>query len=169
MSLVSSGQCNSGWRYVSNSWGLYDGEEAPALVDFWRTSINVSGALTETLQRVERRFKAMGGPARVVLMALPSLSAELGGLFAEIEQLVAELEQRYSRYRDDDLVSVINRRAGSPQRTKIDAETIALLGLAGRCGRPPVAYSISPQGRFDAPDFRLKGPVRPERIEAARD
>ena len=30
-------------RYVSkNSWGLYDGEEAPALVDFWRTSINVT-------------------------------------------------------------------------------------------------------------------------------
>ena len=30
-------------RYVSkNSWGLYDGEEAPALVNFWRTSINVN-------------------------------------------------------------------------------------------------------------------------------
>ena len=73
----------------------------------------------------------MGGPARVVIDdTAEGLSAGLDGLFAEIEQLVAELEQRYSRYRDDSLVSLINRRAGSPQRTKIDAETIALLGLA---------------------------------------
>ena len=58
--------------------------------------------MTETLQRVERRFKAMGGPARVVIDGTAEgLSAGLDGLFAEIEQLVAELEQRYSRYRDD--------------------------------------------------------------------
>ena len=76
--------------------------------------------MTETLQRVERRFKAMGGPCRVVIDGTAEgLSGGLDGLFAELEQLVAALEQRYSRYRDDSLVSLINRRAGSPQRTKI--------------------------------------------------
>ena len=91
-------------------------------------------------------------------------------LLSDVEQLVATLEQRYSRYRDDSLVSLINRRAGGPQRTKIDEETIALLGLAE-------ALWESTGGLFDitsgplrrAWDFRSRGPARPERIEAARD
>ena len=113
----------------------------------------------------------MGGPARVVIDGTAEgLSAGLDGLFAEIEQLVAELEQRYSRYRDDSLVSVINRRAGSLQRTKIDAETIALLGLAEALWETTGGlFDITSGPLRRAWDFRLKGPVRPERIEAARD
>jgi hypothetical protein len=30
-------------RYVSNNdWGLFDGDEAPALVDFWRATVGIS-------------------------------------------------------------------------------------------------------------------------------
>ncbi len=113
----------------------------------------------------------MGGPARVVIDGTAEgVSAGSEELFAEVEQLVAALEQRYSRYRDDSLVSLINRRAGDPQHTKIDEETIALLGLAE-------ALWESTDGLFDitsgplrrAWDFRSRGPARPERIEAARD
>ena len=113
----------------------------------------------------------MGGPAHVVIDGTAEgLSAGLDGLFAEIEQLVAELEQRYSRYRDDSLVSLINRRAGSPQRTKIDEETIALLGVAEALWETTGGlFDITSGPLRRAWDFRSKGPVRPERIEAARD
>ena len=113
----------------------------------------------------------MGGPARVVIDGgAEGLSTGLDGLFAEIEQLVAELEQRYSRYRDDSLVSLINRRAGSPQRTKIDAETIALLGLAEALWETTGGlFDITSGPLRRAWDFRSKGPAKPERIEAARD
>ena len=113
----------------------------------------------------------MGGAARVVIDGtVQCVPAKLDELFSDVEQLVAALEQRYSRYHDDSLVSLINRRAGGPQRTKIDEETIALLGLAE-------ALWESTGGLFDitsgplrrAWDFRSRGPARPERIEAARD
>lgn len=113
----------------------------------------------------------MGGPARVVIDGtVQSVPAKLDELFSDVEQLVAALEQRYSRYRDDSLVSLINRRSGGLQRTKIDEETIALLRLAE-------ALWESTGGLFDitsgplrrAWDFRSMGPARPERIEAARN
>ncbi|OUV66174.1 MAG: hypothetical protein CBC82_02285 [Cellvibrionales bacterium TMED122] len=127
--------------------------------------------MTETLQRVERRFKAMGGPCRVVIdSTAEGAFAWLDGLFAEVEQLVAALEQRYSRYRDDSLVSLINRRAGSPQRTKIDEETIALLGLAEALWETTGGlFDITSGPLRRAWDFRSVGPARPECIEAARD
>ena len=131
----------------------------------------LTGVLTKTLQRVERRFKAMGGPARVVIDGIADSSyAGLDELFAEVEQLVAALEQRYSRYREDSLVSLINRRAGSHQRTKIDEETIALLGLAEALWETTGGlFDITSGPLRRAWDFRSKGPARPELIEAARD
>ena len=112
----------------------------------------------------------MGGPARVVIANTAEREpAELEALCVEVEQLVASLEQRYSRYREDSLVSLINRRAGSPQRTKIDPETLALLELAKTLWEATGGlFDITSGPLRRAWDFRSGAPVRPERIEAAR-
>ena len=112
----------------------------------------------------------MGGPARVVIANTAEREpAELEALCVEVEQLVASLEQRYSRYREDSLVSLINRRAGSPQRTKIDPETRALLELAKTLWEATGGlFDITSGPLRRAWDFRSGAPVRPERIEAAR-
>ena len=112
----------------------------------------------------------MGGPARVVIDNTAEREPADEALCVEVEQLVASLEQRYSRYREDSLVSLINRRAGSPQRTKIDEETIALLELAKTLWEATGGlFDITSGPLRRAWDFRSKRPVRPERIEAARD
>ncbi|HVE48084.1 MAG TPA: FAD:protein FMN transferase [Casimicrobiaceae bacterium] len=54
---------------------------------------------------------------------------------------VHRIEAKYSRYRDDSIVSVINRESGR-RAVAIDAETSALLHYADRCHR------LS-EGRFD--------------------
>ena len=112
----------------------------------------------------------MGGPARVVIANTAEREpAELEALCVEVEQLVASLEQRYSRYREDSLVSLINRRAGSPQRTKIDPETLALLELAKTLWEATDGlFDITSGPLRRAWDFQSGAPVRPERIEAAR-
>ena len=112
----------------------------------------------------------MGGPARVVIANTAEREpAELEALCEEVEQLVASLEQRYSRYREDSLVSLINRRAGSPQRTKIDPETRALLELAKTLWEATGGlFDITSGPLRRAWDFQSGAPVRPERIEAAR-
>lgn len=78
-------------------------------------------------------FQAMGSPCSMQFYANSALQAE------SIKQLVvnriAQLEGRYSRYRDDSLISEINRRAGSGTKTSIDAETVALLQYAEQCYR----------------------------------
>lgn len=112
----------------------------------------------------------MGGPARVVIANTAEREpAQLEALCAEVQQLVASLEQRYSRYREDSLVSLINRRAGSPQRTKIDPETLALLELAKTLWEATGGlFDITSGPLRRAWDFQSGAPVRPERIEAAR-
>ena len=112
----------------------------------------------------------MGGPARVVIANTAEREpAELEALCVEVEQLVASLEQRYSRYREDSLVSLINRRAGSRQRTKIDPETLALLELAKTLWEATDGlFDITSGPLRRAWDFQSGAPVRPERIEAAR-
>jgi thiamine biosynthesis lipoprotein len=83
---------------------------------------------------------------------------------------VLRIEAKYSRYRDDSLVTRINRAAGGAA-VEIDAETAALVGYADRC------FTES-GGRFDltsgvlrrAWDFRRKPPALPEpaALEAAK-
>ena len=66
-------------------------------------------------------------------------------------------------------MSLINRRAGSPQRTKIDPETRALLELAKTLWEATGGlFDITSGPLRRAWDFRSGAPVRPERIEAAR-
>ena len=43
---------------------------------------------------------------------------------------VRRLERKYSRYRDDSLLSAINRSAGDPQGIEVDPETAGLLDFA---------------------------------------
>lgn len=80
------------------------------------------------MQRYEHRFVAMGGPCCIRLdcgdesLALQVISA------AEAE--VRRLEQCYSRYLDDSLTTLINRRAGTGEVTAIDGETAGLLHYA---------------------------------------
>lgn len=109
----------------------------------------------------------MGGPAVIVVDA-PALhsAASEAAVVASVE-LLTEIEHRYSRYRQDSLVSLINRRAGTRVVTPIDDETRALLGLAQKL------YNQS-DGRFDvtsgvlrhAWDFREGRVVDPTRIDA---
>jgi len=82
---------------------------------------------------------------------------------------VLRIEAKYSRYRDDSLVTRINRAAGGAA-VEIDTETAALVAYADRC------FAES-GGRFDltsgvlrrAWDFRRKPPALPEpaALEAA--
>lgn len=54
---------------------------------------------------------------------------------------VRRIERRYSRYRDDSVISALNRAAGA-QPLEVDAETAALLDYADHCYRQS-------EGRFD--------------------
>ncbi len=78
-------------------------------------------------------FNAMGSPCSIQFFTDTDSNAE------EIYQLALDrinaLEQRYSRYRNDSLISLINDQAGSGIKTLIDIETVALLQYADQCYR----------------------------------
>ncbi len=76
-------------------------------------------------------FKAMGSPCSLQFCTDSSAKAE--AIYQLVLKRIGELEQRYSRYRNDSLISAINRRAGSGMKTPIDTETVALLHYADRC------------------------------------
>lgn len=78
-----------------------------------------------TLQR--HRFTAMGGPCELLLYGA---DAEAARAFAAAEAEVRRLEARYSRYRDDSVISTLNRSAGDPAGFEPDEETAALLDYA---------------------------------------
>ena len=72
----------------------------------------------------------MGGPGRLVINGTPEKQLDLGGIAGQVRTLLEALETRYSRYRPESIVGVINRRAGSGLFTEVDPETQALLDLA---------------------------------------
>ncbi|MEP5763490.1 MAG: FAD:protein FMN transferase [Halieaceae bacterium] len=80
------------------------------------------------MQRIDHSFNAMGGPCRVRLVHADKSTANDAIRAAETE--VRRLEQKYSRYLDDSVTSLINRAAGSGQACAIDSETAGLLGYA---------------------------------------
>ena len=83
------------------------------------------------LQVFNFAFQAMGSPCSVQYCADSAQHAE--SVYRLVTERIAQLEQRYSRYRDDSLISAINRHAGSGIKTKIDPETAALLHYAEQC------------------------------------
>jgi len=85
------------------------------------------------LQVFNFEFKAMGSPCSMQFFADSKLKAE--AVYRLAVDRIAQLEQRYSRYRDDSLITEINRRAGSGIKTPLDSETLALLQYADHCYR----------------------------------
>ena len=78
-------------------------------------------------------FKAMGSPCELQLFARDGKDARriYDLAIADIERL----EQRYSRYREDSLLSAINRVAAAGGGISVDAETASLLNYAETCYR----------------------------------
>lgn len=95
-------------------------------------------ASVDQVQLHRHGFQAMGSPCEVqVECADPALAARLGEI-AEAE--ARRIEHKFSRYRDDSVVTAINRSNGSPVR--LDEETAGLVDYAANC------FALS-KGRFD--------------------
>ena len=75
----------------------------------------------------QRSFKAMGSPCEIQVYAESLAPAELAMLSA-IEK-ISSIESKFSRYREDSVVSKINRAAGH-SATEVDDETADLLDFA---------------------------------------
>jgi len=80
---------------------------------------------------VKMSFHAMGSPCHIQFYVFKS--AQEKHAKSVIKQCLSGLEQRYSRYRKDSLISLINQRAGSGKETAIDAEMLGLLNYAEQC------------------------------------
>ncbi len=72
-------------------------------------------------------FQAMGGPCELKLYAPDAATLDKAAEAAIAE--VRRIESTYSRYRDDSIVSAINKAAGK-RAVQVDAETAALLDYA---------------------------------------
>ena len=109
----------------------------------------------------------MGGPACLAIDTPPQC-AHFDEIWPAVRTLLQDFEQRYSRYRPDSLVSMINRRAGSKRFTAVDEETQALLDFADQLWR-------ASEGLFDVTSGPLRrawqfqgiGSAEPEHIPAA--
>lgn len=84
-------------------------------------------------------FRAMASPCEVVIADRPA--DEAAGLALAVQREVERIEQKYSRYRDDSVISLLNRNAGGIAVT-VDDETLQLLRSAS------TLYSAS-HGLFD--------------------
>ena len=110
----------------------------------------------------------MGGPARLVLNSKHGQQLDLKNIAKQVRTLLEALEARYSRYRAESIVSVINQRAGSGIFTELDPETQALLDLAGRLWDASGGlFDITSGPLRQAWDFRAGGVADPAQIELA--
>ena len=78
-------------------------------------------------------FRAMGSPCELKLYG--AVGDALDPVAEAGIREVRRLERKYSRYRDDSLLSAINRSAGDPQGIDVDPETSGLLDFAETCFR----------------------------------
>lgn len=83
------------------------------------------------LHRFRFPFKAMGSPCEIQLFATTPAQAE--SIADRIIADVVRLEARYSRYRNDSLLSSINRIAAIGGQIAVDEETACLLNYASTC------------------------------------
>ena len=108
----------------------------------------------------------MGGPARLVLNSKHGQQLDLENIAKQVRTRLEALEARYSRYRAESIVSLINQRAGSGIFTEVDPETQALLDLAGRLwGASGGLFDITSGPLRQAWDFRAGGGADPAQIE----
>ena len=109
----------------------------------------------------------MGGPACLVIDTPPQC-AHFDEIWPAVRTLLQDFEQRYSRYRPDSLVSMINRRAGSKRYTAVDEETQALLDFADQLWRASEGlFDITPGPLRRAWQFQGIGSAEPEHIASA--
>ncbi len=76
-------------------------------------------------------FKAMGSSCEIQLYTHHKKQAE--HIAQQVIADVQRIEQRYSRYRDDSVLSKINRCAEKAGSINVDEETLALLNYANTC------------------------------------
>ncbi|MBX3617088.1 FAD:protein FMN transferase [Nitrosomonas sp.] len=76
-------------------------------------------------------FNAMGSPCSIQLYARNDKSAQRAAKIAMDD--VSRLEAKYSRYREDSLISSINRIAADGGQLPVDDETAGLLDYASTC------------------------------------
>ncbi len=76
-------------------------------------------------------FQAMGSPCMVQLYA--GNKAEAQRIANLLIDDVKRIEQRYSRYRQDSVLSVINNAAARAGSVEVDEETLALIHYADTC------------------------------------
>ncbi|MDE2297868.1 MAG: FAD:protein FMN transferase, partial [Burkholderiales bacterium] len=78
------------------------------------------------------QFQAMSSVCEIRLDAAPGqCEPALAAAAREAIDEVRRIELKYSRYRDDSIVSRINAAAGHDASIEVDAETAALLDFAG--------------------------------------
>jgi thiamine biosynthesis lipoprotein len=92
-------------------------------------------------------FRAMGSPCELHLYG--ASRAAIDAVADAARALVERLEQKYSRYREDSVLSAINRSAGDPTGVEVDGETALLLDYAA------TAHAES-GGLFDATSGSLR-------------
>lgn len=73
-------------------------------------------------------FTAMACPCEIRIAGLPEVASQIAAHAAIAE--VRRIEHKYSRYRDDSIVSQINAAAGSGIAIEVDEETAQLLSFA---------------------------------------
>ena len=83
------------------------------------------------MRLLHHEFRAMGSPCELKLYG-PAGDTLNPVAEAGIRE-VRRLERKYSRYREDSLLSAINRSAGDPQGIEVDPETAGLLDFAETC------------------------------------
>ncbi len=80
------------------------------------------------MQRIHTRLRALGSPCEFQLYG--ESQARLEEISHGMAQEIERIETKYSRYRDDTLVSEINCKAGSGTFVEVDHETALLLDYA---------------------------------------
>ncbi len=114
------------------------------------------------MQRFHFSFQAMACPNTVEVYTSRRADAEQAA-FAAIAE-VRRIEQKYSRYRDDSVITQINRAAGG-EPVAIDPETAQLLDFADACHRQSDGlFDITSGVLRRAWNFRADRPPSPEQI-----
>ncbi len=112
----------------------------------------------------------MGGPGLMVIDTASHAQRSVEAILDEAANLLAAFESRYSRYRPESLVSLINERAGSGVYTDLDTEAGALFELGGRLW-------TESEGLFDITsgplrrvwNFQPAGKAAPDKIDEVLD
>lgn len=78
-----------------------------------------------------KRFNAMGSPCEIQFYSDSKLKVEKK--IVRLINTIRNLENRYSRYKSDSILSVINQQAAIGGKVKVDKETESLLNYAHTC------------------------------------